>query len=70
MAEQETWYISEWLAWDNLSDERREAILELIENSPEYPRPRDCPGSNCSEYRPTCILGVCKVAMIICEEWG
>lgn len=34
-----------------------------------YPVPSDCPGESCPECRPACALGICKIAVELCEDF-
>jgi hypothetical protein len=43
------------------------AICYLRCNS--YPRPDDCPMSECPRYRPACSFGVCLIAVGMCGDF-
>ena len=34
-----------------------------------YPKPEDCPGKECSQFRPACEMSVCKIAVGICGDF-
>ena len=34
-----------------------------------YPKPSDCPGKDCPDFRPACNLGTCKIAVMMCGDF-
>lgn len=48
-------------------EEIASAIKEL--RSGGYPKPEDCPEMHCSEHRPACHLGICKIAVCLCGDF-
>jgi len=59
---EQTWKLSDNV--DGLSTGIRE-FLKLT----GYPAPEDCPKEGCKEYRPACLVGVCKIAVCLCGDW-
>jgi hypothetical protein len=66
------WKLAEWSNQysDNSNpmteDEIESAIKQLRDNC--YPSPTDCPQSACPKYRPTCTIGCCRIAILMCGE--
>lgn len=49
------------------SEEIDNAIKYLRDNN--YPKPEDCPETNCPKYRPACQLGICRIAVGMCGDF-
>ena len=69
------WRLSEWnckYSTDKTAPpmsmaEIQSAIEWLRDNY--YPKPADCPCSDCPKYRPYCKLGVCRIAIGMCGDF-
>lgn len=48
-------------------EETESAVKYLRENN--YPKPDDCPKTECPGYRPACELGICYVAIRLCGDF-
>lgn len=48
-------------------EEVKEGIRYLRDNM--YPKPTDCPGIDCPDWRPACSLGTCKIAVGMCGDF-
>jgi hypothetical protein len=58
-----------WIERDDLPPEewvRYENTLQEIEKA-NYPKPDDCFETMCLKHRPTCLLGICRVAILLCD---
>lgn len=70
--EQDGWTLSEWREQGQkmlpMTEEEIENAVAYL-RSKNYPKPKDCPESNCKEYRPACTLGVCKIAVMLTGDW-
>lgn len=70
-----SWKLHEWNNYyaenQNLpvmtNAEIKKAKKYLRENN--YPKPEDCPSAECLEYRPSCKLGICKIAVKMCGDF-
>ena len=68
------WKLKDWLEQGQkdkppmTEEEIRAGIKFLREHNPPYPKPEDCPGEECREYRPACKV-TCKIAMVMCGDW-
>lgn len=49
------------------NDEIDAAILYLRQH--KYPRPEDCSMAECSQFRPACAIGFCKIAVDMCGDF-
>ena len=76
MAEKQGWKLSVWCnefaRLDNplppmTEEEKQAGIKHLRDNS--YPKPDDCWEQDCPEYRPACMLGICKIAVCLAGDW-
>jgi hypothetical protein len=62
----------EWVEQDDLLPEVQivyETTLKEIEAA-NYPKPDDCFEEMCLKFRPTCQLGICRIAIILCDPYG
>ena len=73
----ENWKLSVWCK-DFLDEESKklppmskEEIMKGMEflRKHNYPKPADCKGKDCKEYRPACQLSVCKIAVELCGDF-
>ena len=69
-----SWKLKEWngLYGDDkmapmTSKEIYMAIKHLRDSN--YPKPVDCPETDCPDYRPACILGICRIAVGMCGDF-
>lgn len=71
----ETWRLDEWVEEfvrdkslpPMSAQEISDAIWFLKDHY--YPVPEDCPGEACTEYRPACMLKICKIAVVMAGDW-
>ena len=70
------WRLDEWNAHfaPDITEEipmSKEEILKAITylRSNNYPKPEDCPGKPCPDYRPACSLGICRIAVGMCGDF-
>lgn len=54
----------EWKLDEKLSKEK----IEILRKN-NYPRPTDCQSGLCSNYRPSCLMNICNIAVNKCEEF-
>jgi len=68
-----SWKLSEWNALFAprpsvpMSFEDIEAGVKYLRDN-NYPKPEDCPEVECPKYRPTCMLGICRIAVGMCGD--
>jgi hypothetical protein len=66
------WKIEQFKKWiedDELSTEEQDkydSTLQEIEQA-GYPKPDDCFGEMCLKWRPACKIGICRVAILLCD---
>lgn len=66
------WKVSEWTGIsENPVDMSFEEIQEATEylRKNHYPKPADCPAEKCLGIRPACALGICYVAIRLCDDF-
>jgi hypothetical protein len=51
-----------------MTDKEIDAVIIYLRRN-KYPRPEDCPMAECSEFRPTCSVGICKIAVEMCGDF-
>jgi hypothetical protein len=69
-----SWQLKEWnelftAGYDPpmSQEEINNAIRYLRANN--YPKPEDCPGQECPDYRPACLLGICHIVVRMCGDF-
>jgi hypothetical protein len=72
----ENWRLDEWNARFAKDDQKlitmpQEEIQKAIQFLKDkwYPKPEDCPEKNCPNYRPSCKLNVCQIAVGMCGDF-
>ena len=73
--ERTEWKLKEWCIQfadpniPKMSDEEVEAGVSYLRDH-NYPVPADCPQLSCKAgYRPSCTMGICKIACVLCGDW-
>ena len=69
------WRLSEW----NCKYSNDKSAIHMTQNEIQsgiswlrlnkYPKPVDCPGYECSKYRPVCDMGICRIAIGMCGDF-
>ncbi len=67
------WKVLEVTGWGDktlppLPAKEKRGIIKFLRNN-NYPKPVDCPADLCPGVRPSCGLGVCYVAVKLCNDF-
>lgn len=68
------WRLDEWNGhYGNkelppMSQEEIDKCIEYLRGN-NYPKPEDCPETECPKVRPACHLGICQIAAGMCGDF-